>query len=781
MIGSRRLFLVILTSVLVFPIYGQSYGDRQTELAERLHSLAENAPPELAYIQTSKDIYETGEDLWFKVYLLDAQYLTPSERSKTLYLQLSNEISKTIEWQEKYEIQNGFASGSLNLKTSLSEGNYLLEAYTQNSFFHDSSDFKAVRRIQVKTDIISEMVSLTTTMPSRANSIQFSTFPEGGNLVSGIHSILAFKAVESDGSPVDVAGTLFEDNFSLLEFKSIHAGMGSFGFTPDSGKKYYIRLTQPATDSIFLLPEIFGTGMTLRLVGKEEESLSFKVCQSQGLKQDEIYLRVQSRGVVYGTTAAKLKRELRIKIPLSGLPQGIAEITLFNSSLIPVAERLVYINQDKKLKITAEISKEILSTRGKATLKITVRDENGWPVVANLGVTVFDKLYQDPMYYNNILTYYYLTSELKGRIYDPSFYFDNSNKGRDEALDLLMLTQGWRKYVWSEFNLAKLSNEQQQIVSDGITGGLSFAGGKKKIKKERTFVLAFSPNKDSMNLLIPADSAGGFTISADRLKEWENDYVYMKPFGRYGAEPQYKITDPHKPEYELRIKLTDPFESINHEMAVHKIIYPIPGSFKGKEDLFVLSIDHGVVEIPGVTISGQKKYTIRGKFMGTLDSLTKFDMNRDYVCEFGVLNCPRHNREEFGTTKPIPGQRYFEIIGYGTPIEHVIPVIYQFPHYTEEELLKMNNMSRVKAYYRKLEFYKPNYDKETEGDILPDFRNTLLWEPSVITDEKGEATLSFFCSDINTDFVGRIEGVGGEGLLGTGDFKFTVRKLKLNP
>ena len=90
-------------------------------------------------------------------------------------------------------------------------------------------------------------------------------------------------------------------------------------------------------------------------------------------------------------------------------------------------------------------------------------------------------------------------------------------------------------------------------------------------------------------------------------------------------------------------------------------------------------------------------------------------------------------------------------------------------------------MSRIKAYYGDRTFYKPNYDKDTIEANVPDFRNTLLWEPSIFTDEKGEATLSFFCSDIYTDFIGRIEGVGGNGLLGSQNFYFKVRKLSLRP
>ncbi|MCX6255732.1 MAG: hypothetical protein NTV31_14845, partial [Bacteroidia bacterium] len=111
MIKDKRFLLIILTIVLFLPVCAQSYNAQQIELAEQLHSLANNAPPELAYIQTSNDIYDTGEDLWFNVYLLDAQYLIPSILSKTLYLQLLNENNKQAVWQEKYEIQNGFANG----------------------------------------------------------------------------------------------------------------------------------------------------------------------------------------------------------------------------------------------------------------------------------------------------------------------------------------------------------------------------------------------------------------------------------------------------------------------------------------------------------------------------------------------------------------------------------------------------------------------------------------------------------------------------------------------
>jgi hypothetical protein len=189
----KRISFILLSTLMLLPVYAQSLNNRQNELAIKLDSLVKNAPHEIAYIQTSKDIYETGEDLWFKVYLLYAQDLIPSGLSKTLYLQLLNESTKKAVWQEKYEIQDGFANGQVYLDSNLPEGDYLLAAYTANSFFNDTTDFYAVRRIKVVTDITSWKESIVIPGPGKTNSIQFTTFPEGGNLVSGIPGKVAYK------------------------------------------------------------------------------------------------------------------------------------------------------------------------------------------------------------------------------------------------------------------------------------------------------------------------------------------------------------------------------------------------------------------------------------------------------------------------------------------------------------------------------------------------------------------------------------------------------------
>jgi hypothetical protein len=771
---SKKLYLLfILLIVLHFTLQAQTYSPQQVQLAERLHSMANNAIPEIAYLQTSKDIYETGEDLWFKVYLLNSQTLIPSLLSKTLYLQLVNEESKKVVWQEKYEIQNGISSGKVYIDNSLPEGDYLLAAYTPNSLLNDTIDFKTLRRVKIIEDIISLKSDTTKSKPLlsnpeivKSNSIQFNTFPEGGELVSGIQCKLAFKAVNRRGEPIDVKGTLFEDSVPLFEFDSKYAGMGSFNFTPIRSKKYLIRLSHPEIDTTFQLPDISPEGMTITLVERNKESLTFKISQSANFNQSDFYLRVQCRGIVYGITEGKISSQILVKIPLSLLPQGIAEVTLFNNNLIPVAERLVYVNQNRKLNISAQLSEKAYPTRGKVMVKLSVKDENGKPVMANLGVSVFDKLYQNPRDSNNIQSQIYLSSQLKGRIYNPSYYFNGKN--RDESLDLLMMTQGWRKYIWNETNLERYPKLQKQIIFDGIKGELTINSIWKRIKKEQSFVMAFSPDMDKKSVMVQTDSLGVFMIPPKFLKTYEGYFIYLKPFGPQESKPT--------------ITITDPFETINYVMKTNVMEYPL-SSLAREEGVHaeIFSSNAGVVRIKDITIKGQMGNTIHGKYMGTLDSLAKLEMensNHDYVCKSNILNCPLHLGSAFNK-KPVEGGRYSKQLPSGEWVE--ITYHYAKKVLTEEDLMKMNNLSMVKPYYANREFYKPNYDKENDNTSIPDFRNTLLWEPSIFTNEKGEATISFFCSDINTEFLGRIEGVGGEGLLGTEYFKFAVRKLKANP
>ena len=385
-------------------------------------------PSELIYLQTGKDIYETGEDLWFKAYQLDAKSFALSEQSETLYLQMLNDKDSVV-WAEKYPIEKGIAEGHVYIDTKLSEGNYRLGTYTRHSYYNDTTGISPERKIRIVRNIALDSLPEHREKPGE---FRFNLFPEGGNLVSGLPFRLAFKATGSGGCPVDVEGTLYQDEIPVLSFKSSHDGMGVIPFTPSSGKEYRIEL---ANGYSYALPEIYRQGMGLRLSGRDGKQLEFLISQTEGLSDQEVYLVGQIRGTVCCVAKGLLKDRLKMKIPLSEFPyQGIAEFTLFNAAMQPVAERLVYVHPEKKLHIDIVTEKESYVLREKATLKVKVTDDNGHPVKADLGISVFDKAYSNPDDRVNMLAYCYLSSQIRGAVCRPAYYFDEKNADRMQAM-----------------------------------------------------------------------------------------------------------------------------------------------------------------------------------------------------------------------------------------------------------------------------------------------------------------------------------------------------------
>ncbi|AOW09093.1 hypothetical protein EM308_05995 [Flavobacterium gilvum] len=742
-------------------------------LAEQLQSLSKNNASDLVYLQTSKGIYETEEDLWFKGYVLDAQNFTPSARNKILFVQLIADKTDKAVWENKYEIENGFVNGHLFLQDTLQEGTYTLAAYSSASYTRNTNEFYAVKKLEILKTINHKAI----VNPVAKDSIlQFTTFPEGGNLVSGIQGTLGFKAVNSKGIPVNVSATLYENNKPLLDFKSSHAGMGSLIFTPDANKEYHIQLTEPKSKEQFSITHIYQNGKVLQLLRNTKEALTFKVSQSAALNPEIIYLRFQVRGVVYSIASGLLKKELTIKIPLNDIPQGIAEVTLFGANTEPLAERLVYVNQDQKLNIKTELDKSNYNTRDKASLKIKVTDENGQPVMAHLGLSVYDKLYQNQQDSKNILTHYFLSTQLKGNIYNPAYYFDEKNKDRQEALNLLLLTQGWRSYVWEEFNLKELGNIRT-IVFDDLKAKVNLKKADAKTKElQPQGITIFSADEKKGTDLLMADETGAFTITPNDLKKGEGGYIYLK------------LLAPPESNYHIGFKDFS-FEEINKERKIKTVLYPISAVLETKKEVLSTLPDRpGINKLKEVLITSKKKKVFRDKYIGKLDSLARvMQFTNDFYCtSTNYLNCPRCKDGCCPGTraKPVEGGEYVDTSQY-TQVSPCGPylnddskvlVYHYYSNLTEAELLSKFNIVMFKGYYGKKVFYEPIYDEVTINDSSPDYRNTIFWKPDIITNEQGEATVDFFCSDINTVFLGNIEGVSGDGLLGVGNFEFTVRK-----
>lgn len=769
-----RKYLLLL--VMILGIRGGTTAQNSMDtLLASFSSRFSDHPSELVYVQTNKGIYETGEDLWFKAYQLDAQSYGLSGRSQTLYLQMINNRDSVV-WQEKYPVTGGIAEGHVYIDENLSEGTYFLGAYTRHSFLKDTAGVWPGRKIRIIKNIAH---ANDTIIPKEKSGLKFGLFAEGGNAVAGLPCRISFKATDGKGYPVEVEGALFEDEQAVTTFKSMHDGMGCFSFIPSADKTYRVELTN---GSRYSLPEIYPEGISLRLIRQNRKEVEFLVSQTPGIAAGEIYLLGQMRGMICCVAKGVLKDKLKIKIPVSEfLYQGIAEFTLFDAAMQPVAERLVYIHPKKKLSVRIEPEKKRYVLREKATLKIKVTDDTGSPVRAHLGVSVFDGAYLNPADPVNILTHCYLSSQIRGVIHNPAYYFDEEKKDRKEALDLLLLTQGWRRYVWGFGNPAYTG---EMFLPDEISG-IQHIGSKKKgraIGSEEQLIQVSGAEGGSQ--FVWADSAGCFTVGTDMMKELRGGYIYLKPM----------LSKEFKPELEI----TDYFAVIDSVRKKKRSYYPVADLSQHMKDRLpdmpVVSSDSAIL-LDEVVITRKARKPFRDKFMGRLDSLMQMDIGMPWVCPEGHLEdykegytvhhdpryCPNANIvPPEKRSKPIEGKtyriikpKYFEG-GKWFIVEDEQYIIYHRPIYSEEEILRRNNMWRTKGYYAAREFYQP--DELDMQFSTPDARNALLWLPSVVTDEKGEATVSFYCSDINTLFTGIAEGTDGAGLLGTGKCEFRVMR-----
>ena len=742
-----------------------------------LAGYSQPASRELVYLQTDKGIYETGEDLWFKTYTMDAQSLVLSDRSKTLFVEMLN-AKDSIVWQEKYPVLSGIAEGHIYVGKELKEGDYRIHAYTRFSFLNDTVRPLYPKKIRVVKNIAHKGTSSRQETDQPVARLSF--FPEGGDLIDGIPTKVAFKARDKKGMPTKVSGVLVENGKEITRLETIHDGMGFVFLLPRKSSSYKVVLDDGRE---FPFSEVIDSGLSIHLRKQTDEYLEFHLSQPKETATQTVKLEGRMRGRLCCMATGTLRERLKVRIPLKEFTmQGIAEFTLYNADGQPMAERLVYVHPKRKLHIELKTDSARYFTRGKGKLSIKVTDEAGKPVQAHLGLSHFDRAYQNELNPENMLSHCFLSTEIKGNIHNPAYYFDEGNKDCLAALDLLLLTQGWRRYVWEKADFATVAS---CFLSDEIKGRQII--GKKRKQKElgngEQLLQVSGPSTENRFVLI--DSLGKFVVPTNLMFALRGGYVYLKPMLS-------------KDEYKPSIVVEESFEKADSLRKSCKSHFPYMNPsqvFSGLPlDYPVISQDSSIL-LSEVMVTGKRGRVFRDKMMGRLDSLVQMDVGGAWVC-----NCqkdtPFLNDYESGFThhpagspnssysgkrmKPQKGVTY-ELIKYEPKGRNGVWIVTKIKHhtwqgydYTEEELLRMNNLWRVKGYYGKREFYQP--DELDMQSPIPNARNVLLWKPDIATDEKGEAEVEFFCSDINTRFVGVIEGTDGLGNLGTSQCEFRVLK-----
>ena len=390
-------------------------------------------------------------------------------------------------------------------------------------------------------------------------------------------------------------------------------------------------------------------------------------------------------------------------------------------------------------------------------VKINAKDKDGNPVIAQLGATIYDRIYNDPLDQKDIQTHYLISNQIRGKIHNPTYYFDSKEKDRNESMDLLLLTQVWRSYIWDVNALKEIQLNNDPVIEDGFLGKL-LPLKRNKVENLKQALILFNAEQN-VSQVIEASEENTFQVSADNLQIGKD--IYIKHFGQ---PSDFKIT------------VSDPFQKLNEIQIWKNIQYPyLESHFEKKDDSTKFDLMSHSIKLEEVLINAKKENVFRDKYIGSLDSLAKFQNNTDRA-HGSWLNCPAGDGDEL----PIEGKTYIVWTGPNPPSSHPFTfnstntkrIVYRYPKYTEEELMKMYGITRTKGYYPEKVFYEPDYDNSQEPST--DFRNTLLWAPNIITDKNGEATLEFFTSDLNSVFMGIIEGIGADGSFGKSVFQLRV-------
>ena len=394
---------------------------------------------EKVYLQTDKNSYSNGETVWFKAYLT-ADNL-PGPLSKTLFAELLNEKGNILQRKTMPIILAGAASDFI-IPDSLLDSRLFIRAYTGWMLNFDSS-LLCVKPI----NIIPKKI---TAKKQAAPVYSVTFFPEGGDLVEKLSSQVAFKATDQDGAPVSIKGDIISsNNKTVTSFVSVHDGMGTFVLKPQPGETY--KATWKDKNGLkheTALPVAKKDGAVLSISFPNNE-LHYSITRPDTTRPELMRFTVvaQSQQRLMYSAQINLVKKATVTAPIvtDSMPDGVLQITVFNELMEPVAERLVFINNNAYSFITdMHMIEQNISRHGRNVLQLDV----GGTLLTNVSVAVTDGDV-NPVSRNesNIFTELLLSADVKGSVYNPAYYFSEADSAK-QHLDLVMMTNGWRRFKW---------------------------------------------------------------------------------------------------------------------------------------------------------------------------------------------------------------------------------------------------------------------------------------------------------------------------------------------
>ena len=376
----KKTALIFITIFLFTPnLLAQQYTPKDLDkVVSSLHHYMAVRPQEKIYIHFDKPFYSLGDTVWFKLYLVNALGNRLSSISKVAYIDILAPDGKLK--QIVLPVNAGMAAAQLVLSDSLYKaGNYPLRAYT--TWMRNAGENYFFSHTLPVGNVIADKASAVATI---SKTLVLDFFPEGGSLVSGIRSKVAFKAIGNDGIGVNVKGYIWDDKGEQVAvFESLHAGMGAFALLPQAGGAYTAVVTDgPFKDQRFTLPKALSAGFVLSVNPSGADDFLVRISRSAGTEAyKEVRLVLQANGEVLQALKLPMNSpSMTFALSKSQMDEGINQITLFSPLNQPLAERLVFV-QKKQATSSLNSDKPEYETREQVKMKFAVSDEKANGIV----------------------------------------------------------------------------------------------------------------------------------------------------------------------------------------------------------------------------------------------------------------------------------------------------------------------------------------------------------------------------------------------------------------
>ncbi|GAB3526386.1 hypothetical protein GCM10027443_01460 [Pontibacter brevis] len=794
-------------------------ADLPQRLASYLDTLRAQYAPEKVYVQLDKPYYAPGQAMWLKGYVVDAATLRPSAKSQVLYVDLLNAENEAVH-RLTLKAENGKAKGDMILPATLPAGTYRLSAYTQwmRNFGEDTFFIRTINILGPGTDTTKE------TAAAVSREVDFQFFPEGGDMVQGLTNRIAFKATGAAGKGIAVSGSVFDNQGQkLVDFKDTHLGMGAFELQPQPGRSYVARVTtQDGKNLEYALPAAKATGYVLRVdEAANGTALQVTVAGNQN-KQEALVLTGISQDALQYSQTMQLEpgQTFRLEVPKRAFPTGIARFNLARTNGEALAERLVFVDNQDGLDVTVTADKESYAGRERVTLQLEAKNQDGKPVATDFSLAVTDdELVKQKEHGLGIKSYLLLTSDLRGHVEQPGYYFESNDPQRKEALQYLLMTQGWRRFSWQQATSGTFPAVPYAAEKDlTIRGKLLTNKGKPVANGE---VLLYLQGQHQAFITTETNRQGEFAFrgfdfrgNIDVVIQGTDARGRRKHLQVVVDESSYLPQAPAAPAVwsdALLAHTQQDFVQASSRQALAGTdmdeAYTLRGillpevAIQGEEDVYVPFSLHqkaDVVlhrkELP-IAPSGNILESLQGRVAGlqvfrlgqnqfrasirgqqepplylidgvpvsesSLSSLNPFDISRVEVLK-NAANAGIYGGRASGGVIAFFTQRGGEQETVAEPGTYII-------------------VHQARGYSKVREFYSPRYDQPGEGGNEPDLRTTIYWNPSVKTDASGKATVTFFTADRNTTYRVIAEGISDDGKPGRGTLTFDVDSKILNP